>query len=160
VQTGPDGFLYLLTSNQDGRGSPQSNDDRILRIIPLDTIDSFKECIAAGFPAMESHPRQCRTDDGKHFVETISKIPDWVKKNAKWWSLTYISDKDFAAGLEYLIKKEIITIKDGTPSEGDSEPDLPSWLRKNAGWWSQGLLSDNEFFKSIQWMINNGFIKI
>ena len=36
VQTGPDGFLYLLTSNQDGRGSPKTNDDKILRIVPID----------------------------------------------------------------------------------------------------------------------------
>ena len=35
VQTGPDGFLYLLTSNRDGRGSASPNDDRILRIVPL-----------------------------------------------------------------------------------------------------------------------------
>lgn len=35
VQTGPDGFLYLLTSNRDGRGFPASNDDRILRITPM-----------------------------------------------------------------------------------------------------------------------------
>jgi len=34
-------------------------------------IDSFEQCIAAGNPAMESHPRQCRTVDGKHFVEQI-----------------------------------------------------------------------------------------
>ena len=38
VQTGPDGFLYLLTSNQDGRGSPKINDDKILRIVPIDSI--------------------------------------------------------------------------------------------------------------------------
>ncbi len=37
VQTGPDGFLYLLTSNQDGRGSPKANDDKILRVVPIDT---------------------------------------------------------------------------------------------------------------------------
>jgi glucose/arabinose dehydrogenase len=37
VQTGPDGFLYLLTSNQDGRGSPKTNDDKILRIVPIDS---------------------------------------------------------------------------------------------------------------------------
>ena len=32
---GPDGHLYVLTSNQDGRGSPSKNDDKILRIVPL-----------------------------------------------------------------------------------------------------------------------------
>lgn len=36
VQTGPDGFLYILTSNQDGRGIPRENDDKILRILPMD----------------------------------------------------------------------------------------------------------------------------
>jgi len=35
VQTGPDGYLYILTSNQDGRGSPNLGDDKILRIMPL-----------------------------------------------------------------------------------------------------------------------------
>jgi len=42
--------------------------------IPTDTssITNFEECIAAGNPAMESYPRQCRTSDGKHFVENIS----------------------------------------------------------------------------------------
>lgn len=35
VQTGPDGYLYLLTSNQDGRLAPALGDDRILRVVPL-----------------------------------------------------------------------------------------------------------------------------
>ncbi|CAN5551449.1 PQQ-dependent sugar dehydrogenase [soil metagenome] len=34
VTEGPDGALYVLTSNQDGRGEPTSEDDRILRIVP------------------------------------------------------------------------------------------------------------------------------
>ena len=34
VVEGPDGFIYFSTSNRDGRGSPQQNDDRILRIRP------------------------------------------------------------------------------------------------------------------------------
>ena len=33
-------------------------------------IDIFKECIDAGYPAMESYPRQCRAGD-KTFVEDI-----------------------------------------------------------------------------------------
>ena len=32
VVEGPDGALYVLTSNRDGRGSPQDGDDRVLRV--------------------------------------------------------------------------------------------------------------------------------
>jgi glucose/arabinose dehydrogenase len=31
---GPDGALYALTSNRDGRGAPREGDDRIVRIVP------------------------------------------------------------------------------------------------------------------------------
>ncbi len=34
VQAGPDGALYVLTNNRDGRGSPIATDDRLLRIVP------------------------------------------------------------------------------------------------------------------------------
>ncbi|MGH2369729.1 MAG: PQQ-dependent sugar dehydrogenase, partial [Chloroflexota bacterium] len=34
VAQGPDGALYLATSNRDGRGNPRPEDDRILRIGP------------------------------------------------------------------------------------------------------------------------------
>ena len=32
VRVGPDGALYVLTSNRDGRGSPAASDDRVLRV--------------------------------------------------------------------------------------------------------------------------------
>jgi quinoprotein glucose dehydrogenase len=34
VVEGPDGALYFLTNNTDGRGSPRAGDDKIYRIIP------------------------------------------------------------------------------------------------------------------------------
>ena len=34
VVEGPDGFLYFLTNNRDGRGRPREGDDRIYRILP------------------------------------------------------------------------------------------------------------------------------
>ena len=33
VAEGPDGALYLLTSNRDGRGTPAPDDDRVLRVL-------------------------------------------------------------------------------------------------------------------------------
>ena len=37
AEMGHGGHLYILTSNQDGRGDPENNDDRILRVIPLES---------------------------------------------------------------------------------------------------------------------------
>jgi len=39
--------------------------------LPISSIDGFEDCVAAGNPVMESYPRQCRTSDGEHFVESI-----------------------------------------------------------------------------------------
>lgn len=35
VAEGPDGAIYFSTSNQDGRGRPASDDDRILKLVPV-----------------------------------------------------------------------------------------------------------------------------
>ncbi len=40
----------------------------------VSSITNFEECIAAGNPAMESYPRQCRTKDGQHFVEVLETV--------------------------------------------------------------------------------------
>jgi len=48
------GLLYAL--------SDTSRQSRIL------SINSFEECAAAGYPIMESYPEQCRTPDGRLFI--------------------------------------------------------------------------------------------
>ena len=39
-----------------------------------------------------------------------SKIPDWIKNNAKWWSEGQITDDDFVKGIQYLVEKGIIRV--------------------------------------------------
>ncbi len=34
VKVGPDGYLYILTNNRDGRGTPNTGDDKLIRINP------------------------------------------------------------------------------------------------------------------------------
>lgn len=35
------------------------------------TIHTFEQCVRAGYPVLESYPRQCSLPDGKFFTETI-----------------------------------------------------------------------------------------
>ena len=67
-------FLFLVRK--------EKIDDRI-------EVFSFEECLDAGFPAMESYPRQCRDDFNNLFVEEIEieksdvlvdiKEGDWIE---------------------------------------------------------------------------------
>lgn len=36
MEQGPDGYIYFSTSNRDGRGKPAADDDRIMRLVPVD----------------------------------------------------------------------------------------------------------------------------
>lgn len=37
-------------------------------------INNFEDCVNAGYPVMESYPRQCRTPDDQTFVEVIEDV--------------------------------------------------------------------------------------
>ena len=39
--------------------------------VPRPSINNFEECVSAGYPVLESYPRQCKTPDGKSFTEDI-----------------------------------------------------------------------------------------
>ena len=65
--------------------------------------DSSRLGVARGYVIIPSTITSNTTSD------TI-KIPDWVRNNAKWWAEGSIGDKDFASGIQYLIKIGIIAV--------------------------------------------------
>jgi len=86
-------------------------------------------------------------------------IPYWVKNNAGWWAEDKISDDDFIAGIEYLIKNKIISISSQNNKENSSDI-IPSWIKNNAEWWSTGQISDEDFLSGIKYLIENSVIKV
>ena len=70
------GTLELFIKNN---GSPVC-----VKPTTVSSATNFEQCIAEGNPAMESHPRQCRTIDGKHFVESISENKECEINGGVW----------------------------------------------------------------------------
>jgi len=97
VSVGPDGSMYLLTSNRDGRVSlltpglvnlfPAENDDKILRIVPIEHTDEKKiddsylpplKQSNAGIPPSDV---ECRSEF-KLLLKSISGTPVCVKPSS------------------------------------------------------------------------------
>ena len=104
-------------------------------------------------------------DPGITILEVASKsaIPKWIKTNAEWWSQGAISDKEFAAGLGFLVKSKIIHVDDveiDSTGSIDISDDIviPKWIKTNAEWWSSGVISDSDFKSGIQFMIKEKVI--
>jgi hypothetical protein len=89
--------------------------------------------------------------------QVVEQIPQWIKKNAEWWSKGTITDSDFLRGIEYLIQNEILKIEANQINSSKSS-EIPLWIRNNAEWWSTGLISDDEFLAGIKYLIEVGII--
>ncbi len=88
-----------------------------------------------------------------------NEIPYWIKTNAGWWASDKISDTDFIAGIQYLIKNEIIRL-DSKTIEKDPSNIIPTWIKNNAKWWSAGKISDEDFLKGIKYLVTIGIINV
>lgn len=93
---------------------------------------------------------------------TSMVIPDWIRQNALWWSDGTIADRDFAAGIAFLVKEKIISVNIPTSSDGailiNDNLEIPDWLRNNAKWWSDGVISDQDFTSGIEYMVKQKII--
>ena len=88
-----------------------------------------------------------------------NEIPYWIKTNAGWWASDKISDADFIAGIQYLIKNEIIML-DSKTIEKNSSNIIPAWIKNNAKWWSAGIISDENFLNGIKYLVISGIINV
>ena len=95
-------------------------------------------------------------------IEDTGKIalPFWIKDLAKMWIIEpFVTDKDFARAIEYLIQVEIIKIPYTEPG-GETESTIPEWVKNNAGWWIEGKISDTEFTLALQYLVKTGIITV
>jgi len=89
----------------------------------------------------------------------LSKIPQWVKLNANWWTTNQISDSEFLEGIDFLSEKEIISI----PLQGvitESQWRIPQWVKTPTGWWVEEKISDDEFLNMIESLVKQKAIVI
>ena len=100
------------------------------------------------------------------FAQEETLIPDWVKNVAGWWANNEISEKEFLAGIEYLINNNIISIS-FMPCGIDAASDptsvaklIPDWVKNNAGWWATDQIEDADFINGIEYLIKKDIIGI
>ena len=88
-------------------------------------------------------------------------MPYWIKDLAKMWVIEeFVTDKDFARAIEYLIQNEIIKIPLSDITTGVEQVSIPEWVKQNAAWWIDEKISDTEFALSLQYLVKIGIITI
>jgi len=82
----------------------------------LDTINSF-EILNDSQPIFDKSEPLLDTDTSKQDQTPLDtdknlqeKIPDWIKKNAKWWADGLISEDDFISGIKWLVENRVIRV--------------------------------------------------
>lgn len=65
------GGVYYQKNNQSQNNNNPSGKIDITKPVGYNKIKSFDDCIAAGYPLMETYPRSCKLPDGNDFWENI-----------------------------------------------------------------------------------------
>jgi len=98
-----------------------------------------------------------------------TQIPNWIKNVAGWWANNEISEKEFVAGIEYLINNNIIFIPfvpcGLAAAAAASDPTLeaklvPDWMKNTAGWWATEQIEDADFINGIKYLIEKNILGI
>ena len=116
ININPHGSLITFDEGSlENYGVVKNND----QLINHGTINNYCDGLISGNPVGEKtygfgknpiNQIPC-TQIQKETVENPSKVPDWVKNNAKWWSEGNVNDQTFVNGIAFLIKEKILSIE-------------------------------------------------
>lgn len=95
----------------------------------------------------------------KGLPPVTSKIPQWIKTNANWWSTDQISDMEFLEGIDFLFEKGIVFVSSKEITV-QSNWKLPPWIKITSLWWSEDKISDDDFLNMIENLVKRKIIII
>jgi hypothetical protein len=131
---------------------------KLMKIKPVDVEKIKSIYFPNGFNSISDTPKT--EESVKAIQETKTEIiPNWIKKNAKWWADGTITDTDFIKGMQFLVQTQIIKVPSGTQLI-DKNNDIPKWIKNNAKWWADGTITDTDFIKGMQFLVQQGIIKV
>jgi hypothetical protein len=96
---------------------------------PPADINSYADCVAAGYPIQESYPEQCRTPDGKSFInpDAITVFPEGEFTSSKG---TIINLKDIEAQARI---QSPLTLTGKVPGNWSFEGSFPVQVTSGSG---------------------------
>lgn len=174
----PQYYFDQYKNNQDFR---QWFDATFVGYTIYDVVE-YKPTIISGFPDPQ-HPPQYYIDrynneerfrqwfDAQFPQKTIYDIvgvteqvrtivPSWVKQYAKLWSNDEIDDSRFIAGIDFLIRQDVIAIDEQLLKQGNEDKTIPVWVKRTASWYGQDMITEEEFLRGIQYLVEKGFILV
>ena len=91
--------------------------------------------------------------------ESTVNIPEWIKNVGNYWCNGEIDDVEFVNAVQYLIKNDIIELKN-EKSDTLYSNQVPEWVKNNACWWSEDKIPDIDFIFGIEYLVNIGIIRV
>jgi hypothetical protein len=95
-----------------------------------------------------------------HIIDENSQvIPNWIKNIGNYWCNDQIDDSEFINAVQYLIKIEVIELKNAISDTLFSDQ-VPEWVKNNACGWSDDKIPDVDFIYGIEYLVNIGTIRV
>ncbi|HEB47290.1 MAG TPA: hypothetical protein ENI22_02365 [Candidatus Pacearchaeota archaeon] len=108
----------------------------------INEISSFEECAAAGFPVMESYPRQCRDAEGNLFVEVVRRqYVGYSVEECLTISILCTPDREYFSdetGCGCELKKEVLEERVNCTDESRNADACIEIYQPVCGWFDSG----------------------